>query len=137
VDVAPTAPATPEKYPEIDRGWLRRPALDAEALRSLALFASLDDTEARRVLLTAHEHHAVDGETIVEQWQVSRELYVVLEGHVEVTADGKVVNSIRAGGFFGELAAIDWGAAFGRTRVATVTATLHGSSSSTGCLSTG
>jgi len=123
VDVAPTAPATPEKYPEIDRGWLRRPALDAEALRSLALFASFDDTEARRVLLSAHEHHAVDGETIVEQWQVSRELYVVLEGHVEVIADGKVVNSIGAGGFFGELAAIDWGAGFGRTRVATVTAT--------------
>jgi voltage-gated potassium channel len=65
----------------------------------------------------------VDGETIVEQWQVSRELYVVLEGHVEVIADGKVVNSIGAGGFFGELAAIDWGAGFGRTRVATVTAT--------------
>ena len=123
VDIAPTAPATPEKYPEIDRGWLRRPALDVEALRSLALFASLDDTEAQRVLLTAHEHHAVTGETIVEQWQVSRELYVVLEGHVEVTADGKVVNSIGAGGFFGELAAIDWGAGFGRTRVATVTAT--------------
>jgi aromatic-L-amino-acid/L-tryptophan decarboxylase len=123
VDLAATRAATPERYPEIDRGWLRRPALDAEALRSLALFASLDPTEARRVVLTAHEHHAASGETIVEQWQVSRELYIVLEGHVQVTADGKVMNSLGAGEFFGELAAIDWGAGFGRTRVATVTAT--------------
>jgi aromatic-L-amino-acid/L-tryptophan decarboxylase len=112
-----------EKDPEIEFGWLRRPSLDLEALRALALFATLDDVEARRVLLTAHEHHAVTGEAIVEQWHVSRELYVVLDGHVEVTADGKVVNSLGPGEFFGELAAIDWGAGFGRTRSATVTAT--------------
>src|SRR5204862_645768 len=71
----------------------------------------------------AHEHNAVAGEPIVEQWQVSRDLYVVLAGQVEVTADGKTLTSCGPGEFFGELAAIDWGAGFGRTRSATVTAT--------------
>jgi CRP-like cAMP-binding protein len=75
------------------------------------------------VVLTAHEHHAQSGEAIVEQWQISRDLYVVLEGSVAVTADGQALTTSGPGEFFGELAAIDWGAGFGRTRSATVTAT--------------
>jgi CRP-like cAMP-binding protein len=82
---------------------LRRPSIDRESLRSIALFATLDDGRARRVPLTTHEHHAVTGEPIVEQWHVSRELYVVLDGHVQVTADSKVVNQHGPGGFFGEM----------------------------------
>jgi CRP-like cAMP-binding protein len=54
---------------------------------------------------------------------VSRDFYVVLSGEVAVTVDGRVVRTLGAGEFFGELAAIDWGAGFGRTRSATVTAT--------------
>ena len=37
---------------------LRRPTLDAEALRSLALFSTLDDEQADAVLAAAHEHPA-------------------------------------------------------------------------------
>jgi glutamate/tyrosine decarboxylase-like PLP-dependent enzyme len=123
VDLA-GAPAAPRaSYPPIAEGWLRRPVMPSAALRSLPLFAALDDEQARRVLLTAREHHAVPGEAIVEQWQVSRDMYVVLEGAVVVSADGSPVARYGPGGFFGELAAIDWGAGFGRTRSATVTAT--------------
>ena len=42
---------------------------------------------------------------------------------MEVTADGETLTTCGPGDFFGELAAIDWGAGFGRTRSATVTAT--------------
>jgi len=42
---------------------------------------------------------------------------------VQVDADGRVVRTLVAGEFFGEVAAVDWGAGFGRTRTATVTAT--------------
>src|SRR6185503_6491219 len=94
-----------------------------DALRALPLFASLDDEQVARVLRDAHEHHALAGEPIVEQWQVTRDLYVVLEGSVQVEADGRVVRTLVAGEFFGEVAAVDWGAGFGRTRTATVTAT--------------
>ena len=121
--VARPPTATRESYPAIEQGWLRRPALDPEALRSMALFASLDDDQVQRVLLSAYEHHAATTEAIVEQWQVSRDLYVVLSGAVEVTADGSTLTTLGPGEFFGELAAIDWGAGFARTRTATVTAT--------------
>ena len=115
------APAS--SYPPIDRGWLRRPTLSAEALRALPLFGSLADGQADEVLNGAREHHAVAGEPIVEQWQVSRDLYVVLDGEVEVTADGTRITTCGPGEFFGELAAVDWGAGFARTRTATVSAT--------------
>jgi CRP-like cAMP-binding protein len=76
-----------------------------------------------RVLLTAHEHHAAAAATVVEQWQVSRDLFVILAGTVDVSADGNSLATLGPGGFFGELAAIDWGAGFAPTRSATVTAT--------------
>ena len=123
VEVTSAPVAVRESYPPIAQGWLRRPSLPREALGSLALFGSLSDAQAQRVLHTAHEHHGTAGEAIVEQWQVNRDLYVVLEGNVEVTADGETLTSCGPGDFFGELAAIDWGAGFGRTRSATVTAT--------------
>jgi CRP-like cAMP-binding protein len=75
------------------------------------------------VLLAAREHDAVAGEAIVEQWEVSRDLFVILAGAVEITADGRRLNALGAGEFFGELAAMDWGAGFARTRSARVTAT--------------
>src|SRR3954453_242429 len=121
VESAPAAPR--ESYPAIEHGWLGRSDLDRDGLRSLELFAALDDAEAERVLLAAREHDAVTGEAIVEQWEVSRDLFVILGRAVEITADGKLLNSLGAGDFFGELAAIDWGAGFARTRSATVTAT--------------
>jgi glutamate/tyrosine decarboxylase-like PLP-dependent enzyme len=112
-----------ENYPTIEAGWAGRSSLDADALRSFALFASLDHEQAERVLHTAHEHDAATGEAVVEQWQISRDLYVVLNGAVAITVDGDRVRKLGPGEFFGELAAIDWGAGFGRTRSATVTAT--------------
>jgi aromatic-L-amino-acid decarboxylase len=121
LDTAPAAPR--ESYPALEQGWLGRSELDAGTLRSLDLFASLDDARAEGVLLGAREREAVAGEAVVEQWQVSRDLFVILDGAVEITADGKRLNTIGPGGFFGELAAIDWGAGFARTRSATVTAT--------------
>ena len=63
------------------------------------------------------------GEAIAEQWHVSRDLYVIVRGTVEVSADGNTLATLGPGEFFGELSAIDWGAGFARTRSATVTAT--------------
>jgi hypothetical protein len=124
VETAPGPPAMiRESYPTIEAGWVGRSSLDADALRSFALFASLAREQAERVLRTAHEHDALTGEAVVEQWQISRDLYVVLNGAVAISVDGDRVRTLGPGEFFGELAAIDWGAGFGRTRSATVTAT--------------
>ena len=115
-------PRTQESYPPIEAGWLRRPSLDAVALRMLPLFASLNDGQAERVLRTAHEHHALSDVAVIEQWETSRDLYVILSGSVAVTADGATLATLGPGDVFGELAAIAWGAGFARTRSATVTA---------------
>ena len=111
-----------ESYPALEAGWLRRPTLDADGLRTLPLFAAMGDDHCERVLLAAREHVALAGEAVLEQWQVSRDLYVILSGAVEVVADGQTLAMLGPGEFFGELAAIDWGAGFARTRAATVTA---------------
>jgi aromatic-L-amino-acid/L-tryptophan decarboxylase len=123
VDLAPAPARVRVSYPPLERGWLRRTTVPQDTLRSVSLFGELDAGQVQHVLRTAHEHHAVAGEAIIEQWQVSRDLYVVLGGRVEVTADGRTLNTHGPGGFFGELAALDWGAGYGRTRSATVTAT--------------
>ena len=111
-----------ESYPPIEAGWLGRPAIDAEALRSIALFASLAPSRWSACCSPRASATRLPGEAIVEQWQISRDLYVVLDGEVAVTADGKRLNTLGPGEFFGELAAVDWGAGFARTRSATVTA---------------
>jgi aromatic-L-amino-acid/L-tryptophan decarboxylase len=124
VEAAPGPPTIArESYPTIEAGWVGRSSLDADELRSFALFGSLEREQAERVLHTAHEHDALTGEAVVEQWQISRDLYVVMNGAVAITVDGDCVRTLGPGEFFGELAAIDWGAGFGRTRSATVTAT--------------
>jgi len=121
--IAGPSAAVRVSYPDLTQGWLRRPTLDAEGLRSLPLFASLTDRLCERVLLGGREVIAAPGEPIVEQWQATRDLYVVLSGKVQVVLDRAESVLLGPGEFFGELAAIDWGAGFGRTRTATVVAT--------------
>ena len=125
LDVAtPTADVAAPRidYPDLTSGWLRRPTLDAAALRTVPLFASLSADLCDRVLQGAREVVTPPGEPIVEQWQATRDLYVVLGGTVEVVVDGASTRVMGPGEFFGELAALDWGAGFGRTRTATVLA---------------
>ncbi len=124
VDLGGSAVPGRESYLPIEAGWLRQPTLDPRSLRSLPLFSALDDAQAERLLHLAREHHSGAGEEIVEQWQVSRELYVVLDGAVAVLVDGRLRGVLGEGDFFGEIAAIEWGAGYARTRTATVTATM-------------
>jgi len=120
VDTAPREAVA--SYEPLEHGWLRRARLDADRLRAVPLFVSLDDAQAALVLRESHEHQAAPGEPIVERWQLSRDLYVVLEGAVQVTVDDETLRTLGPGEFFGEVAALDWGAGYGRTRTATVTA---------------
>jgi hypothetical protein len=123
VDIGSTPAAAPrDRDATLVAGWLSRPALDAEGLKELPLFADLDDEQADNVLRTAREITAEAGETVVGRWQTSRDLFVVLSGSVRVEADGSVLGTLAAGRFFGELAAVDWGASYGRARAADVIA---------------
>ena len=115
-----------DRNPGIEAGWLGRPRLDADTLRALPLFASLTDEQAARVLLAARERFVHVGDNVVEQWQATRDFYVILAGTVRIDANGRTVASLGPGQHFGELAAVDWGASYGRPRLANVVATAPG-----------
>ena len=62
------------------------------------------------------------GIAVVEQWETSRDFFVILDGTADVQVDGQQVAELGPGEFFGELAALDWGAGFGYSRLASVVA---------------
>ena len=119
----PEAPATGERHAVVGEGWLSRPAVDGALLADVPLFRHLSREELERVARWARRRKAPDGEAIVRQWDSSREFFVLLEGTVEVHTEQRHVADVGPGGFFGELAALDWGATFGYPRLATVQAT--------------
>jgi aromatic-L-amino-acid/L-tryptophan decarboxylase len=122
-------PALPHPYdrdPPVAESWPNHRlagALDTARLRRLPLFQRLTDTELERITGLADERAVAAGEVIVEQWDGTREFYVVLEGTALVRTAERHLDDIGPGDFFGELAALDWGASFGYARLATVTAT--------------
>ncbi len=128
-----TPPPDMELRPERDReesedmdamrGWLAPPGTAGEALGRLPLLRSLTSEQLMHVISTASERFAEPGETIVSQWEASRDFYVILDGSVEVSADSQHLRDLGPGDFFGELAAFDWGASFGYPRLASVTST--------------
>jgi aromatic-L-amino-acid/L-tryptophan decarboxylase len=124
----PSSPSPPagemnQRDPDPSEGWLGRPDLDAERLRRVPLFASLSSDELEMVAGAGRERAATDGESIIRQWDSSRDFFVLLEGTAEVQTESGVRRAVGAGEFFGELAAMDWGAGYGYPRLASIVAT--------------
>ena len=70
----------------------------------------------------ATEREAQPGETVVAQWGSERDFFVIVDGTADVFVGDDHVRSLGPGEFFGELAALDWGAGYGYSRLATVVA---------------
>jgi CRP-like cAMP-binding protein len=87
-----------------------------------ALFERLEPGEEAALAELATRRTARAGERLIERWDQTRELYVLEDGSVDVLADGDRVATLRSGDFFGEIGALDWGAGFARSRVASVVA---------------
>ena len=122
----PALPPAFDRDPPVAESWPNRRlagGLDTALLRRLPLFQRLTDAELERISVLAGERAAAAGEVIVEQWDGTREFYVVLEGSAVVRTAERHLDDIGPGDFFGEIAALDWGASFGYARLATVTAT--------------
>jgi glutamate/tyrosine decarboxylase-like PLP-dependent enzyme len=101
----------------------RVPELESERLRALAPFASLTEPQLGTVAEHAQLSTAAPGEAVVSRWERGRDFYVIVDGAAEVSLDGEHIRDLGVGDFFGELAALDWGAGFGYTRLAAVVAT--------------
>jgi aromatic-L-amino-acid/L-tryptophan decarboxylase len=122
----PALPPAFDRDPPVAESWPNRRLAggpDTALLRRLPLFQRLSDAELDRISVLAGERAAAAGEVIVEQWDGTREFYVVLEGSAVVRTAERHLDDIGPGDFFGEIAALDWGASFGYARLATVTAT--------------
>ena len=123
----PVAPASvkalaPERHMPVDRTWLGYPPVAVATLRALPLFAELSDDDLERVGRAAEVRVAPAGEEVIRRWDAARDFYVIIDGTMAVHVESRHVRDLGTGDFFGELAALDWGASFGYARLATVTA---------------
>lgn len=56
------------------------------------------------------DKNAVDfsaGDEIIKTGEISQEMYVLLDGQVDIIAEGKILETVNPGGMFGEMALID------------------------------
>jgi aromatic-L-amino-acid decarboxylase len=93
-----------------------------DPLGGSTLFAGLGPEDVQRIAAIAEVRQVAAGTTVVERWDASREFFVLVAGSVSISVDGETVGTLGPGDFFGELAALDWGAGFGYPRLATVVA---------------
>jgi hypothetical protein len=87
-------------------------------LRSLDLFARLTTRELSELADVVREETYPAGAMIVREGEFGDCMYLVVEGEMRVTREGKFVARLKQEEFFGEMALFD-----GETRFATVTAT--------------
>jgi glutamate/tyrosine decarboxylase-like PLP-dependent enzyme len=120
VRISPTAYDDPTA--DVRGGWADEGALDEDTVRGLPLFAGLGKEALHVILKSAREMRMAAQEAVVTRWQGTRHFYVILSGSVEVRNETQILRELQAGEYFGELAALDWGAGFGYARTATVIA---------------
>jgi glutamate/tyrosine decarboxylase-like PLP-dependent enzyme len=116
------APPAPQRHPDVRTGWLSRPRDSADDLRWVPLFAAMAADDVASLLERAKERRLQPGEVLIEQWDTSRDVYVILDGTCTVRDASREIARVGPGDFTGELAALDWGAGYGSIRVAEVEA---------------
>jgi CRP/FNR family transcriptional regulator, cyclic AMP receptor protein len=90
----------------------------AEWIKGAPLFANLSKRDLSHVAHLADEIDLREGKEITRQGAPAREFFVLLEGEADVRKNGRRVNQLGPGDFFGEIALIS-----DSPRTATVTAT--------------
>jgi CRP/FNR family cyclic AMP-dependent transcriptional regulator len=90
-----------------------------ELLRKVPLFARCSKRELAEIATLADEIDLRKDKELIREGSRGREFFVLLEGEANVTKDGRRINRLGAGDFFGEIALV----ARSPIRTATVTAT--------------
>ena len=89
-----------------------------ELISKAPLFARCSKKQLQEIAKAADEIDLPAGKALTREGDRGREFFVLLEGDVEVTKGGKVINRLGAGDFLGEIALVSRA-----PRTATVTAT--------------
>ena len=89
-----------------------------DLIRKVPLFSRLSKSELKDLAMLADEIDLRDGKEMTRQGAAGREFFVLLEGTADVKKNGRKINSLGPGDFFGEIALVSR-----EPRTATVTAT--------------
>jgi len=89
-----------------------------DLIRKVPLFSRLSKTELKALAMLADEIDLRDGKEMTRQGHPGREFFVLLEGTADVRKNGRKINSLGPGDFFGEIALVSR-----EPRTATVIAT--------------
>jgi CRP/FNR family cyclic AMP-dependent transcriptional regulator len=81
--------------------------LDASQLKSLPLFANVPDEELAQIAGFAQQVNVDAGRELVREGDFSYEFMAIEEGEAEVTREGKHVNDLGPGDFFGEMGLLE------------------------------
>jgi len=90
----------------------------ADALRRAPLFQNLSRGELVELAKVTEDIEVEEGKVLAREGDLGSEFFVVVDGEVSVTKDGRELRRLSAGDFFGEIALI-WDSP---RRTATVTA---------------
>ena len=114
------------------RAYIGPMAVSSSDLKAFLLdtpfFGGLPDASLDLLISMLVERRFDAGATVVAEGEAGRSMFIVHAGELVVSKlldCGRVIRMSRLapGDFFGELAALDWGAGFGYLRTATVMAT--------------
>ena len=89
-----------------------------ELIKRVPLFANCSKHELEEITHIEDEIDLNEGKEMTREGSRGREFFVLLEGDADVTKDGRSINKLGAGDFFGEIALVS-----DTPRTATVTAT--------------
>ncbi|HEY5057926.1 MAG TPA: cyclic nucleotide-binding domain-containing protein [Gaiellaceae bacterium] len=90
----------------------------AAMLKTVPLFADLDDKELSQIAESLRKRPFSAGDTVVREGAGGAGFFVVEQGEADVTVDGRLRGSIGPGDYFGEIALLT-----GSDRTATIVAT--------------
>ena len=83
------------------------PGAPVEALKSVSLFADLDDDELSQVALLFKQRRFSAGDTVVKEGADGAAFFLIESGTANVSVRGTERTSLGPGDYFGEIALID------------------------------
>ncbi|MBI2239023.1 MAG: cyclic nucleotide-binding domain-containing protein [Actinobacteria bacterium] len=81
-----------------------------EVLSRVPLFSGLSRRQLKRIGVPAQEVHYMEGASVVREGEEADSFFVIVEGQAKVVRrDGRVLNRLLPGDFFGEISLLDGG----------------------------